>query len=558
MTHWGKTMKPIKRLMLSGDTVPLVDVNLILEISASGRGFITAQTEKDYSGKLVRLDIGYPERVLRWFTGFVERTQPAGKGFQRLFVREMSGIFGRPWPCSFQHPTLRQIAAWIQTQSGLSVVLPTAPNDTDTPIPHFTHSGSGYQLLAALGPAFGIQDHLWQPLPDGGIYLGGAAHALFAGKPVSIPPEFSQTQAAGNTLTLPMVPSLRPGVVVNGKPLVTVRLENDTMALTWQTTNPLTGKTTATSPAQRQIDAAYPELSAGLHLPKFARVEGPSEAVSRGDLADPFRPRYAVDVQLLDADGNPAANTPVYPAVPLPLPMAGAESGLFHFPPPGTLLEIGFTEGRPDKPFVRQILAHGQILPDIKPGEQLQQQRAEVFQRVTVAGDWERQTDQAIRESAQHRDITADSESRTLVTRTTTVQATDKTTVLGGARLLAGSIQQIAEGDYSVATRANYVASIGQNATTDIGGDLVEKIGNIRRSLATARQDVIAPVVWVGSEQVNVMALMLDTLDVLQALAQQTASHTHSNTGAPQNAGEIAATGAKSDALRRRYAPVIG
>ncbi|AHF74102.1 hypothetical protein SOPEG_2296 [Candidatus Sodalis pierantonius str. SOPE] len=481
-------MKPIKRLMLSGDTVPLVDVNLILEISASGHGFITAQTEKDYSGKLVRLDIGYPERVLRWFTGFVERAQPAGKGFQRLFVREMSGIFDHPWPCSFQHPTLRQIAEWIQAQSGLSVVLPTASNDTDTPIPHFTHSGSGYQLLATLGPAFGIQDYLWQPLPDGGIYLGGAAHSLFAGKPVSIPPEFSQTQAAGNTLTLPMVPSLRPGVVVNGKPLITVRLENDTMALTWQAANPLTGKTTAKSPAQRQIDAAYPELSAGLHLPKFARVEGPSEAVSRGDLADPFRPRYAVDVQLLDADGNPAANTPVYPAVPLPLPMAGAESGLFHFPPPGTLLEIGFTEGRPDKPFVRQILAHGQTLPDIKPGEQLQQQRAEVFQRVPVAGDWERQTDQSIRENAQHREITADSENRTLVTRTTTVQATDKTTVLGGARLLAGSIQQIAEGDYSVATRAHYVASIGQNATTDIGGDLIEKIGNIRRSLATARQ----------------------------------------------------------------------
>lgn len=135
MTRWGKGMKPIKRLMLSGGTVLLVDVNLILEISASGRGFITVQTEKDYSGKLVRLDIGYPERVLRWFTGFVERTQPAGKGFQRLFVREMSGIFDRPWLCSFQHPTLRQIAEWIQAQSGLTVVLPTASNDTDPPFP---------------------------------------------------------------------------------------------------------------------------------------------------------------------------------------------------------------------------------------------------------------------------------------------------------------------------------------------------------------------------------------------------------------------------------------
>ncbi|CQI87937.1 replication gene A [Yersinia rohdei] len=181
-----------------------------------------------------------------------------------------------------------------------------------------------------------------------------------------------------------------------------------------------------------------------------------------------------------------------------------------------------------------------------------------VSQRVTVAGDWERKTDQVIREESMSRVITADDETRTLVARETTIQATDKTTVLGTATLLAGAIQQISEGDYSLATQASYVAKVGKTLTTDVGQDLIEKIGNIRSSIASARQDVIAPVVWIGSQQINVMALMLDTLDVVKELAALTAAHTHTNTGGPLNAGSITATGAKSDGLRDKYSPVIG
>ena len=65
-------------------------------------------------------------------------------------------------------------------------------------------------------------------------------------------------------------------------------------------------------------------------------------------------------------------------------------------------------------------------------------------------------------------------------------------------------------------------------------------------------------VVWIGSGTINVAQLMLDTLDVVKELAEQTASHTHSNTGAPTNAGAIRSTGAKADTLNGKYSPVIG
>ncbi|BDK37577.1 phage baseplate assembly protein V [Enterobacter hormaechei] len=557
-------MKPIKRLYLSTDEIHLADASLVLELNSCGRGFITAGTTQDYTGKLVRLDVGYTDLVLRWFTGYVERSQPAENGFQRLFVRELVGVFERLWPCSFQHPTLRDVASWLTEQSGLTFSVPDA-DYSDRPIPHFTHSGTGYQLLDNLGQAFGITDYVWYQLPDGGVYVGGAEKALFADRPIEIPHEFNQGAAGGNSMTLPLVQSLRPGVELNGERVTKVHLQNDTMAVTWTPRNRATGKALQKTPVQRQIESHYPELASGMHLPKFGRVMNPVEAVKSGNFSDPFRPRYAVDVQLLDADGNPEKDTPVYSAVPLPVPMAGNDSGMFQFPPEGTLVEIAFTGGRPDKPFVRQTVPDGTSLPDIQPGEQLQQQRAEVSQRVTQAGDWVRQTDQTISETSMARVVKADTEQRELVSRETTVKATDKITVLGTSTLLAGAIQQVCTGDYSQAVN-NRVASIGGNDETDIAGsqtvttgkDLIEKIGQIRKSVAAVQQQIIAPVVWIGSGTINVAQLMLDTLDVVKELAEQTASHTHSNTGAPTNAGAIRNTGTKADTLNGKYSPVIG
>lgn len=558
-------MKPVKRLYLSTDEVHLADSNLVLELNSCGRGFITAQTTQDYTGKLVRLDVGYSDLLLRWFTGYVERSQPADNGSQRLFVRELVGVFERLWPCSFQHPTLRSVANWLEENSGITVMVPDAEY-ADNPIPHLTHSGSGYQLLDNLGKAFGITDYIWYQLPDGGLYVGGAEKALFAGKSVQIPAEFSQGVAGGNTMTLPVIQSLRPGIEMNGERITKVHLTNDTMSITWTPRNKATGQPLQKSPAQRQIESHYPELASGLHLPKLARVVAPTEAVNSGNFSDPFRPRYAVDVQLLDADGKPDAQTPVYSAVPLPVPMAGNDSGMYQFPPEGTLVEVAFTGGRPDKPFIRQTLPEGTSLPDIKPGEQLQQQRAEVSQRVTQAGDWVRQTDQTISETSMVRTVKADTENRELVSRETTIKATDKTSVIGTSTLMAGAIQQVSTENFSQAIQGSRLATIGGSdelaiagsGTVTVGGSLTEQIGQIRKSIAAVQQQIIAPVVWIGSSSINVAQLMLDTLDVVKQLAEQTANHTHSNTGAPTNAGDIRSTGMKADTLNGKYSPVIG
>lgn len=109
------------------------------------------------------------------------------------------------------------------------------------------------------------------------------------------------------------------------------------------------------------------------------------------------------------------------------------------------------------------------------------------------------------------------------------------------------------------------MANITGNASTKVGGgldldvskSLIEKVGAIRQSVAKAKQEIIAPTVWAGSQAINVMQLMLDTLDVVKQLAQQTAQHTHKETGAPLNAAAIQATGATADSLSGKYKPII-
>lgn len=66
-------------------------------------------------------------------------------------------------------------------------------------------------------------------------------------------------------------------------------------------------------------------------------------------------------------------------------------------------------------------------------------------------GYWERQTDHAIRETSMSREVKADTETRDLVSRETTVKATDRTTVIGTASLMAGAIQHVTTGNYSLA-----------------------------------------------------------------------------------------------------------
>ncbi len=145
-------MKLTTRLTINDQPAHLVEHDIMLDLNAGGRAALTAQAEVQ-KGQPITIDVGYNGELRRWFTGYVFDVQPAAAGSVQLLCRELAGVLAGRLPVSMQHATLRNLLAWLSTETGLVFMLPAAADYADRPIPNFTSAGTGYQLLENAGRA---------------------------------------------------------------------------------------------------------------------------------------------------------------------------------------------------------------------------------------------------------------------------------------------------------------------------------------------------------------------------------------------------------------------
>ena len=561
-------MKINKHAIINSQRIQIINCNIVLELNACGRGFITVPANSNsYIDKTLIINLGYSNELQRFFTGYVESEQAAAKNTKKLFIRELIGCYKQRIDCSFQHPTLKTVTEYLTSKNGLQFDLPAA-DYVNAKIPHFKHAGTGYHLLQEIGRAFNIPEYTFFQTPTGKIYCGSYNDSYFNDKNIELGDNLNKitsSTAGSNIVEIPLVPKLRPGVKINGKKVSIVNLIDDNMTITFE------DKAGQKSATRRQIEKEFPELADGYHLSKMAKVVAISDETNLGDISTPFRPKYAVNVQLLDENGK-ESKTPVYKAVPLPVTNIGSEGGSYHYPEEGTEVEIGFINGKPDQPVIRNIYPNNKTMPDIKKDEHLLQQRAEVFTKIDNVGNMTRESDQTVTDNARDYCLNSDSSTEKTTTKTTTVNANYTINVYSNYQLSANTIMNVSLKDYTVGTNSNFVKFVGQNYSLTINGnqtisvknkiditanEIKEQIKTIRQSIAGVKQEIIAPQVWIGSGQINVSQLMLDTLELIERLADLTAQHTHPNTSTPTNAGSI--TDVKTDAIKldNKYSPVI-
>lgn len=287
---------------------------------------------------------------------------------------------------------------------------------------------------------------------------------------------------------------------------------------------------------QRAVNRQFPELSGGYHLPRFGRVVAVPDAPAAPGLCDDFRPRFGVDVEVLLPDGEPDPALPILSSVPLPAPMGGQEAGMWGFPEEGTTVVVNFAYGLPHKPFISQILPHGLSLPRVPKGDQVWQHSEACQQRVDADGNWLRQTDGKIQDKAIEREVEAldNTESFQNHTRTVDDHSTEsvggikKIEALGALKLLSGGSASLAAvDDLNQATGRDLNLVVGQKHNATVGGDMLEKIQGLRKSVAGVSQQFQAPKNWIGSGDVNLFQIVCDILELLQHMNQQLAVHTH-------------------------------
>lgn len=380
-------MKLGKRLYISNKEYSIASHKVSLKLSLGGKAiFVIAADKLPERFEQVRFDIGYENELEPFFEGYVEKAQAAENGKVKIIVKENAGALSEKWPISIEHPTMGDIFDQLTELTGLEFKLPDAEY-TKTIIPNFVCHGDGYQCLEKIAKAFSVPDCIWCQQTDQVIYFGAYQDSHFYEKPMNIPKEFTSRQN-GNSVTFVPFPMLRPGRIAFDKRVTRLDLIGDEMTAYWKSAQD-------ENPAKkRELIDQFPEFGSGYHLPLFGRVEAVRDTAEAGQVSDPYRPRYAVDVQLLDENMQANTKVPVYRSIPMPVNMSGHESGLLAYPLEGTIVDIAFAYGRSDRPIIRGIYGREYALPTIEPGEQLQQQREEVSRRVDAAGNITDKTDQ--------------------------------------------------------------------------------------------------------------------------------------------------------------------
>lgn len=318
---------------------------------------------------------------------------------------------------------------------------------------------------------------------------------------------------------------------------------------------------------RRAVERQFPELTGGYHLPRFARVIAVADAPVDAGICDDFRPRYAVDIEVLGADDEPDPAIPMLTGVPLPLPTGGEEMGIYAFPEEGTRVVVCFAYGLPNKPYIQSILPHGLSMPKVPKGDQVWQHSGAAQQRVDADGNWLRQTDGKIRDQAIEREVEAldnreqfQSHTRAVDDHSTESVGGVKTIeALGALKLLSGGSASLAAvDDLHQATGRDLNVVVGQKHNATVGGDMQERIEGLRESVAKAGQRMQAPKNWIGSEGVNLFKIVCDTLTLLQEMNIQLAAHTHlpGPIPSPSDAAGFTTKATEAAALNTKLTPI--
>jgi uncharacterized protein involved in type VI secretion and phage assembly len=310
---------------------------------------------------------------------------------------------------------------------------------------------------------------------------------------------------------------------------------------------------------RRSVERQFPELTGGYHLPRFARVVGVADAPAGAGICDDFRPRFAVDLELLGEDDEPDPDLPVLAGVPLPMPMGGDEMGFFAFPEEGTRVVVCFAYGLPSKPFIQAILPHGLSLPKVPKGDQVWQHSEAAQQRADADGNWLRQTDGRILDKSIEREV----ESLSNVERhqSSTVEVDNHSTesvggiktieAIGALKLLSGGSASLAAlDDLHLASGRDLNQVVGQTLNLTVGGEMLERIEGARRS--------IAPKTWLGSESVNVLQVLCDLIDLVTQMNTELAAHVHGPSPVPANAASFTTNAGTGLQLTGQLKPITG
>ena len=251
---------------------------------------------------------------------------------------------------------------------------------------------------------------------------------------------------------------------------------------------------------RKQIAREFPELAAGYHLPVMAEVLAIPDAPAKGGINDNYRPRLAVNVVLLN---NEYQSTQIYlDAVPMSIMGGGNERGFFALPQKGTIVELAWMNGSPERPFVRSVLGDRQALPWIDEHTMAWQQSEEVKQTVDNAGNWTRETTATIKDKSHTHEIETHKKIEILGEEIKRVLQHSLEDIDGKKQIEASAIHLLSTTVANTLALGSVNLMAGEHITRSAGKNIIDK--------ATGNLEQTALKIHLGTETDNLLKLVSD------------------------------------------------
>lgn len=224
-------MNLTKLLKINGHPIGLSSEEVRLNLFTPGRALFVINSEKPVSG-IVSYSLGHdPQKLTPFFLGYIESSTEHNEQQQRVFCRELTATLNTKIVLSLRGNTLTETLQHVGDFSGLTFVTSKQPYATRR-APTVYWNSNGYHFMDSLANTYGIEKHIWQQQGDGKIFVGSYKDSFWNGKKTEVETKWFSSVSIANKASLPAIPKLRPGIVINDKYLIEVRQHGNMMDIT--------------------------------------------------------------------------------------------------------------------------------------------------------------------------------------------------------------------------------------------------------------------------------------------------------------------------------------
>lgn len=227
-------MKLEARINIDGKSHKLVAHDVALRLGEVGTAAFTVQADSKPAG-VVLFDAGYTAGLMhRFFIGYVVAAAEKSVKHWQIQCREICDALKIPVHLSLRHCLLPDVLNEVSGTIALDVTTANGKDYATRQVSRFASTGDGFYAMRSVARVFSIADFVWWQTATGGIWCGAWADSVYAQNGnIEINKSLFHGQMRESVL-MAALPSIRPGMLVNGQRVKLVRLFDTQTRLIWK------------------------------------------------------------------------------------------------------------------------------------------------------------------------------------------------------------------------------------------------------------------------------------------------------------------------------------